>query len=368
MRRAVMSFQLPSGKRCVGLTRPAAGDYSGRGGVQAITHVLVVPTEDVNRFAGNPFRLLMAAEANGSFDITPPWPRSLPPLLLAGRERLVDRTSLARVHERIGRQPLQYVVSMCVSETPLVLYFSDRADELLSALVSCMPLKNRLGINLASGLQWRSAWPYDWIMVADVDRPFRKLCAERGATLCKLTANGALDIELGSEPQPAARRWSDFVVACLANDQLDALERQLKMMDDAHDFDDPRDPDAHSGNSRSRGDGPHLRRPQPEGKRRPDGPASELPSDVGDDVLHRLELLDDTIFAAIDGDQQAVERALKLWSELEGSIDQGLLEESREQYLRYAITVYENAHDLDQGSPMQAAAAVEIISLLTGAS
>lgn len=96
---------------------------------------------------------------------------------------------------------------------------------------------------------------------------------------------------------------------------------------------------------------------------------TDLPSHVlhpeSEHVRAMLEELDDVVFAAIMGDQQALEEALTLWPQVVVEIGWELAEESREQYLRYAIDVTRRFETDAIRSPERAIAALEIISLLT---
>jgi hypothetical protein len=56
-------------------------------------------------------------------------------------------------------------------------------------------------------------------------------------------------------------------------------------------------------------------------------------------VRDQLEELDDAMFAAMDGAPGAVETARALWFNAVVSLPESLIEESRDQYLRYAAEV-----------------------------
>lgn len=81
-------------------------------------------------------------------------------------------------------------------------------------------------------------------------------------------------------------------------------------------------------------------------------------------VRERLEALDDAMFAAIDGNPDALEKARALWLDSVCVLLPALIEESREQYLRYAAEVTRKfgAHELRD--PATAIVALEIFDLL----
>lgn len=78
-----------------------------------------------------------------------------------------------------------------------------------------------------------------------------------------------------------------------------------------------------------------------------------------------LEELDDVIFSAIQGDDEALAQAHELWPQVVLEIGWEMVEESREQYLRYAIDITRCGELNELRSPEHAIAALEVISLLT---
>ncbi len=98
-------------------------------------------------------------------------------------------------------------------------------------------------------------------------------------------------------------------------------------------------------------------------------PPLERPSHLlhpeSDHVHAMLEQLDDVIFSAILGDAQSLDQARALWPQVVVEIGWEQVEESREQYLRYALEVTRRFETDDIRSPERAISALEVISLLT---
>lgn len=84
------------------------------------------------------------------------------------------------------------------------------------------------------------------------------------------------------------------------------------------------------------------------------------------DIVARLEMLDDVIFAAIDGDPVAMEMAADAWHAALADLGPATVDESRQQYLRRARSVWESLRYLPNHPPHKLFAAIEIISLLSG--
>ena len=83
------------------------------------------------------------------------------------------------------------------------------------------------------------------------------------------------------------------------------------------------------------------------------------------EVRDRLELLDDAMFAAILGDREALRQAPELWRRTVDELGWQHVEESREQYLRFAVETTRRFEWSENREVDQAMAAVEIIELLT---
>jgi hypothetical protein len=95
----------------------------------------------------------------------------------------------------------------------------------------------------------------------------------------------------------------------------------------------------------------------------------ELPSHLlcpeTDEMRELLEELDDAIFSALQGSEESLEMAKRLWARAVAEIHWELVEESREQYLRFAVEVSRRFQQSELHYPERSFAALEIIILLT---
>jgi len=82
------------------------------------------------------------------------------------------------------------------------------------------------------------------------------------------------------------------------------------------------------------------------------------------DVLAKLEWLDDLMFEAIEGDPVALETAIDAWRKSLDELGPDALEESRNQYLRRAQSVWNELRHQPNQPPHKVFATIEIISLL----
>ena len=68
---------------------------------------------------------------------------------------------------------------------------------------------------------------------------------------------------------------------------------------------------------------------------------SELLDADSPEVVARLEALDDAVFGAIQGNSAALADLHKLWPASKLELGEALLAESREQYIRYALSIWQ---------------------------
>ena len=93
-------------------------------------------------------------------------------------------------------------------------------------------------------------------------------------------------------------------------------------------------------------------------------PSKHLDPDCPE-VLAKLENLDDLVFEAIAGRFTAIEELKLAWPKVRDELGQQLLAESREQYLRYALSVWKECVESDSiHDPTKAIQALDVLSLL----
>ena len=91
---------------------------------------------------------------------------------------------------------------------------------------------------------------------------------------------------------------------------------------------------------------------------------SYLLSPETDQVRELLEELDDAIFGAIGGSEKSLKHAQKLWPRATAEIDPKLLEESREQYLLFALEATQRLENPTR-TPEQVLYALDIVVMLS---
>jgi len=102
------------------------------------------------------------------------------------------------------------------------------------------------------------------------------------------------------------------------------------------------------------------------GRSAPPSPANSI-QDGSREATELLESLDDAMFAAIAGDEEAMTAARELWTRALAGLSPELIDESREQYLRFAVDETRRFESDQSRDLTKAMIAVEVIELLTRA-
>lgn len=84
------------------------------------------------------------------------------------------------------------------------------------------------------------------------------------------------------------------------------------------------------------------------------------------DVVHQLESLDDVIFPAIEGDEQALAHSEPAWRQAVATLGPEVVRESRNEYLRYARSTWEFLRRNATADRARLMAVLKIILLLSG--
>ncbi|NLE37951.1 MAG: hypothetical protein GX621_07990 [Pirellulaceae bacterium] len=384
---------LPSGAYCVSRTTMAGGEYSGRGR-QVYTQCLVVPSDDLARFANNPFAVLRAALAGGALEVQHQIPRQLEPMQLFGHTPAVDSALLARLSSRPGVSWLATLVQAALSCPSLALVGGAEPEHLIAGILNCLPPECRTRFSFSTGLCYSPRRPFRVTTLVDDPAEWRQARRRYGAVVLDLSH--APPVEFA--PMDGWARLIEHVLKSgqvsflaaqfskrrfeLTADDLPALALQLmeefdanalppKRRDEAaaaRKMAEPAKPgdwldglqQAHAAHRRFRG-GATISTPS---SRNLVGPSHQLSTGCPE-LLERLEQLDDLVFEAIDGDAQALAKLRETWPKLHEELAEPLLAESREQYLRHALFIWQGStEDTGAHDPARAVHALDVLSIL----
>jgi len=369
---------LPSGAYCVSRTTIAGCEYSNRGAARVYTQCLVVPRDVLARFANNPFAVLRAALAHGSLEVFERVPRRLEPLHLVGRAASVDAAILARLSANPGADWLATLVQAALGSARLAVVGSDAAEHVIAGLINCLPPECRTEFSFSTGLKYSVGRPYRILTLSDDKAQWRRMHRQHNMVVLDLS---------GDPPAEFAPfdGWARLIHRVLRSGQTSFLaaqfsKRRFKLMPDdlpalglqlLEELDASALPDEPSpagkpscqslhetgpGNDwldgLQRAHAAHRRFQGSKGASVATAGKSGVPSKClppdSPEVLEKLELLDDLVFEAIGGKRSALEQLRILWPQLRGELGDKLLAESREQYLRRALSIWEDCVQPDQ--------------------
>ncbi|MBN2293748.1 MAG: hypothetical protein JXM70_15075 [Pirellulales bacterium] len=386
--------RLPSGAYCVSRTTAAGAEYSGRGGLRVYTQNLVLPPSELARFANNPFAVLRAALAGGDLVVHDKVPRKLEPIRLLGRAAAVDSALLARLHVKPGIEWLGRIIEAALNSPQLVVAGSPTPEHVIAGLINCLPPECRTEFSFSTGLLFSPRRPFR-IMAMPVDEAsWRQRRHLLDATIFDLSQDPPDDME------PIAG-WGRLVTKVLGANQSSFLAAQfskrrfelsvedlpalaLQLLEEweaarlpsekkAPAKSSPEDPAkklpddwldtlqrahaAHNRFERSGGTGSSTAI-KPELSHIVASPESNCP-----DVLRKLEKLDDIIFSAIGGSRAALDELRILWPKLREQLGDELLAESREQYLRHALLIWQGS--VESSGTRDSETAIEALEVLS---
>lgn len=365
---------LPSGAFCVSRTTSAGWEYSGRGGARIYTQCLILSADELARFANNPFAVLRAAMAGGALEVHRDVPRQLEPLILSGRSAAVDSTLLARLVSQPGPEWLATVVTAALGSELLAIAGSSATEHVIAGVINCLPPECRTEFSFSTGLTYSSRRSFRIVTAPNDPGERRRMTRQYHATVLDLSQSRP------SEFAPIDG-WGRFILAVLQSRRSSSLATQfakrrfglssadlpalgLQLLEELDDAAIPRQPaaeemaadapaervpprdwleglqQAHAAHRRFLG-GASLAAVDPRGT----GAAPSQASPDTTEVLEQLESLDDLVFEAINGDRRALVELRTRWPKLHAELGDELLGESREQYLRHALSIWQDAVD-----------------------
>jgi hypothetical protein len=406
---------LPSGAYCISRTVPAGWEYSGRGGMRVYTHCLIVSPEVLAHFANNPFAVMQAALSAGAMEIRDPIPTRLEPLFLSGGATPVDQSLLICLSARPGPSAMAVLIQAALDAVCLAVAGEPSPGELYAGLFSCLPPACRLEFSFSTGLKYSGRRPFRLIALSGDPSERRWIAHQNNVTVLDLAVSNPL-------PSIPIDGWAQFIQRVLASGQTSLLATQIskrrfdlkpedlpafglqlledldaatfsdsgetsaktKSKDDNPDFytsgwrdnqstDDVSGPKDLADNIKQIQQAHAAHRQFEKTRNQSQNQAAHLAADApsanlkpeSQETLEKLELLDDLVYDAISGRSGALEQLQTVWPTLKTDLDFQMLAESREQYLRFALTIWEGCVDDNNiRNPAKAVQALDVLCLL----
>jgi hypothetical protein len=379
---------------CVSQSVAAGEEYSGRGGTRIYSQSFIAGVAELAPFANNPFAFLRAVRDRGFVGVRDPIPACLEPFSLPGRAPPIDEGVVAEVVERFSSERVAWLIDAALGADQLLVVGAGNRELVAAGLLNLLPVECRPELSLATGLVYSPRRPFK-VNVLRLDAvDARRLSRQSGVTVLNLADEPpgdfvpsgwaayifealALDglplvcAEL-ERPRPGLR-LSDL--ACLAEE----LSERLHAVPDVTLEQTSRDGGdlsrrgaevrvAHAAHSHPSGAdsalgaqaGLTIAASLPQTVSRP---SAAIPAPTAD-TLELLEQMDDLVFDTISGRRPALDELTALWPRVLADLPIDLLAESREQYLRYAIKLWESCIGDEKRDATWAVAALDVFCVL----
>lgn len=376
---------LPSGAFCVSRTvRAAESDEQGQ--LPRIhTHCLVAAPDLLERFANHPLALYRAATAGPVPPVYDETSGPLQPLRFEGHAAAVDQILLARLAVNPGPRWMGALVAAVLDSACLAVANGPRPEELISGLLYCLPVNCRTEFSFATALRFSPRRPFRIVGSSSAEE-LGALAERYNLTVCDCSGPPL-------EPFAASQGWARLIERVLVTGQTpllaaalskqrfelsganlpalalqvaDEMERAILRRQGDGSEEESVGESCTARDGRQRAHAAH-RLTVPVNVAAASAPARGVPPSEtlnpdSPEILDSLERLDDSVFDAISGDGAAMETFRRLWPQLRGQLGDPLLQESREQYLRYALSIWEQCTAID--AVRNAERAIQVLEVL----
>jgi hypothetical protein len=406
---SVNFHRLACGTFCISKTVASGQEYSSRGGARIYTQFLLVPPAVLARFANNPFAVLRAAWAKGVLVVHEHPPSVLEAFTLAGRSAAVDEGLLAQLADQWGPHGVARLLAVALLPGVKLLTTAAQHETLFGGLLQCFPVNCRTELTFTTGLRFSPRRPFQLAPLVGDAAEGRRAARHEGVTVIDLSSsNGTADSE------PAG--WPAYVAEIIRSDQLPRLvsdlqqarpDLQLKELNELgtqllHEL--RREPAAVAakaerqksqsaapsapGSERLFRTDPPIRRnssdtdsqsrqssngkvaasstavPQPPGVALAAGSGADVHTVADPATVELLEQLDDAVYEAVNGSPTAPESVAQLWTQLSKRLKPATLSAMREQYLRYALSLWDACLEEAVRQPQRAIGALDVLAVL----
>jgi hypothetical protein len=375
---------LPSGAHCISRSTPAGWEHGG--GRRVHTHCLIVPPAVLARFGNNPFALVRVVSEQCLWLGPDGFSRRLESESLPGGAAAVDQMLLNQLAADPGAKDVAALVQAARDAVCLALAGTPSPLPLIAGLFSCLPPECRPEFSFCTGLKFSPRRPFR--IVALSGDPAERLWVANYPNVTVLELGR--DAARGSMPVDG---WSRLIERTLVTDHIPFLAAQiskrrfdltlddlpalglqlLESLDSSECCNDGRVTEATTWHPTMASGRAHAAHQQftKSIKTAMATPSVEVPSaQVGHqtpEVLEKLEHLDDLVYEAISGQTNSLEQLRRAWPTILGELGEDLLAESREQYLRYALSIWEESANGDAiRNPARAIQALDVLCLLFG--
>jgi len=387
-RISINFHKLASGVYCLSTSCIAARNEPD---ARVYTQFLLVPPSLLARFANNPFALLRALGVSGELRLYDSVPKILEAVRLGGGAPIVDLELVSELAVDPGPAAIATLIQTVSSSDRMAVASTMSAERLYEGLFNVLPVKDRVQYSFSTGLKVSPERPVR-MSALPIDQSCWREIAGQGITLLDLTAERVSSVSW--------KGWAGRVASILDDGDLSVLAAELDAVisadrlrsvaggrdsaesaettqgGDSNDASPADDAEALSASTtpRSRGlqraDAPHARFERIIAAVEdyvPKGSVDQLAALLAGQppaILDLLERVDDLVFTAINGDDRALTELEVLWPTIVDELNEDLVEQSREQYLRCALSIWSECVDGEVHKPERAVAAIDVLCVL----
>lgn len=388
-------FPLPSGSYCVsrssvynrGMSLDGARSLAQEG-CEVLTHALVVPAAALAEVHHDPFAIVEAMNVAGRWLATPPRSQELNGLELHIEAPLVDETRISRAVATFGLDWLVGTIDVLLHHTAVAIIGDTSREQLVSAVLSCVPPSCRGELSFSTGLKYSPRRPFRLFAVGLDPAEHQRVNRQGDVVMLDLR-------DEAPQPENSSGGWSGWLRETLVTGNLGAISARLQelprgvhlarldswgelLLDHTDDnerpqaLDDVGSPiwnDTPAPSKRlTRQDGPKLST-STQGVAVVDhsaDPAVVLGRDCPG-AIEMLETLDDAVFETICGKPGASDELRTLWPEVLRRVGPELVEEARALYVRHAMNLWRHCIDGDEiRNPTLSITVTELIDFMLG--
>jgi hypothetical protein len=344
------------------------------------------------------------------------------PFQLAGRAAPVDEGLIGQLVEQCGAGAIGQAIEALFGEKPVVLIGVAKPEAAVAGLLSLFPASCRRELSFTTGLKFSPRRPFHLLVASQESAELRRLFRQQLVSVVDLGSAAK------SSPGTDTEGWAGFIAEAISQGAISLVVERLRERQDGLHLADLNelgklwrqeapnyiapiqsraeihthtDSQAESASAAPLADDNES---SPACKCRGEPPADDMPEELSrggapesqgrgtkrahfaksgrgqtasavmvadsqdnsQELLDELERLDDIVFDAMTGDTRAIEELSRMWPQLLAKLGAEKLDESREQYLRHSLTVWEACLENGLRDPDRAQASLQVLTILFG--
>jgi GTPase-associated protein 1, N-terminal domain type 2 len=169
-RTSVNFHRVPSGRFAISRTCAGPPEYSGRGGRQLYTHILIVDHAVMNSAGFQPIAVFRAASALGYLVYQPDPEEVIEPVALSELHAVRDAAGWAHRAAELALPPLETLLRQLHSGERLRFAFSGNRIDLAECLIGLLPVEVAINTSFSTSLVPSTDRPFVLTLVEEISK------------------------------------------------------------------------------------------------------------------------------------------------------------------------------------------------------